>query len=171
MQQLGLVFACSVYYSADCYIQMSESILRYSTEIKSLRQPLLFDTVIGIVQEATSELGFRSNNVLAALDTELTLSMTRLATNLAATLDPANDHTGQQISRLDPIVPDVHLAVNYLTPWSERVAQIATSNAVNVQAEEKAVKMNEEMKELVRVMRTKVSFTLQDWSVCSSGLF
>lgn len=80
---------------------MSESILRYSSEIKSLRQPLLFDTVIGIVQEATSELGFRSNNVLAALDTELTLSMTRLATNLGATLDPVNDHTGKQLCRLD----------------------------------------------------------------------
>lgn len=47
--------------------------------------------------------------------------------------------------------------VAYTPPWIERVKDLQSSAAVNLDSEKKFVKLNEDMKELVRDMRTKVS--------------
>lgn len=46
--------------------------------------------------------------------------------------------------------------VNYDPPWIARVAELQSNAAINVDAERKVVKLNEEMRDLVREMRTKV---------------
>lgn len=45
----------------------------------------------------------------------------------------------------------------YTPPWIERVKDLQSNAAVNLDSERKFVKLNEDMKELVRDMRTKVS--------------
>ena len=44
----------------------------------------------------------------------------------------------------------------YTPPWIARVTELQSNAAINVDAERKVVKLHEEMRDLVREMRTKV---------------
>lgn len=45
--------------------------------------------------------------------------------------------------------------MNFIPPWSERVAELATAAAVNVEAEQRVVRLNEELRDLARELRNK----------------
>lgn len=46
--------------------------------------------------------------------------------------------------------------MNYDPPWLRRVAELHSNTAANVDAERQVVKLNEDVRELVREMRIKV---------------
>lgn len=46
--------------------------------------------------------------------------------------------------------------MNYDPPWVRRVAELHSKTAANVDAERQVVKLNEDVRELVREMRIKV---------------
>lgn len=47
------------------------------------------------------------------------------------------------------------LSVKFISPWSERVSEIASAAAVNVETEQRVARLNEEMKDLIRELRSK----------------
>lgn len=67
---------------------MSDLINRYLSEVRATRQPIELSTLTGIIQEAVSDLDFKTSNVLVALDTETSLIASRMNTCLTAALNP-----------------------------------------------------------------------------------
>ena len=50
--------------------------------------------------------------------------------------------------------------MSYDPPWIARVAELQSNAAINVDAERRVVKLNEEMRDLVREMRSKARLLL-----------
>lgn len=56
------------------------------------------------------------------------------------------------------------MAVTFISPWSERVSEIATAAVVNIETEQRVVRLNEELKDMARELRSKDQ-SLQERSV------
>lgn len=73
---------------------MSDLINRYLSEIRATRQPLQLSTLRDIVQEACTELDFKTSNVFVALDTEIALVNQRISGSLVSAQNPDLAQTG-----------------------------------------------------------------------------
>ena len=66
---------------------MADLMSRYAADVRLGRSAISLVTLQGLVDEAAADLGLKSANTLAALDTDLTLAVSRLSAGLNAVLD------------------------------------------------------------------------------------
>ncbi|KAK4702285.1 dynactin 1, partial [Phenoliferia sp. Uapishka_3] len=119
--------------------QLASDIAAYCSDVRTSKRPFQPLAVIAIAQEVTAtELGKQTPRPLEEISALLAQLSQDVATTLAAALD--HDHV---------------VKFSYDPPWVSRVAQLQSTAAVNVDAERKVVKLNEEMRDLVREMRIK----------------
>ncbi|CEQ40814.1 SPOSA6832_02476 [Sporobolomyces salmonicolor] len=120
-------------------LQLASDISHYCAEVRSSKQPLQLSTIATIAKEiAAVELGKQSPRPLE----EINALLVQLAQDVGTTLTTAMD--GEHVVKL-----------SYEPPWTARVAELHSNAAINVDAARKVVQLNEEMRDLVREMRTK----------------
>lgn len=66
---------------------MADLMGRYASDIRLTHSALALATLQGLIDEATADLHLKSANILAALDTDLALAVSRLSAGLNAVLD------------------------------------------------------------------------------------
>ncbi|GAA5901065.1 hypothetical protein JCM5296_007301 [Sporobolomyces johnsonii] len=124
---------------ASAVSKLASDISHYCAEVRSSKQPLQLSTLATIAKEiAAVELGKQSPRPLE----EINALLVQLAQDVGTTLTTAMD--GEHVVKL-----------SYEPPWTSRVAELHSNAAVNVDAARKVVQLNEEMRDLVREMRTK----------------
>ena len=129
----------SVRALASAAIKLAALVGRYAAEVRTTNEgALAVATVLDIAHEAASDLGLKSANTLAALDTDITLALSRLQSALAIVLAPEH------------VIKAAHTA-----PWLDRVAEMASAAAVGIEAERRAGKLNDELRELRKDLRTR----------------
>ncbi|KAA1088021.1 hypothetical protein PGTUg99_019784 [Puccinia graminis f. sp. tritici] len=128
----------NTYDLANVSSRMADLVGRYCSELVSSKEIFLLDTYNDILQEATRDIVKHTGRPLEEFFTLLS----HLARDLGITLGVATD-------------PE-HVARNtYEHPWVARVAEMKSSAAMNVDAELKVLKLNEEIRELVKDTRAK----------------
>ncbi|GAA5890444.1 hypothetical protein JCM6882_002923 [Rhodosporidiobolus microsporus] len=124
---------------ASAVVKLASDISHYSAEVRSSKQPLQLATLLTIAKEiAAVELGKQSPRPLE----EINALLVQLSQNIGTTLTTAMD-------------PEHVVKLSFEEPWIKRVAELQSNAAINVDAERKVVKLNEEMRDLMRDMRTK----------------
>ncbi|GAA5932529.1 hypothetical protein JCM1841_000239 [Sporobolomyces salmonicolor] len=124
---------------ASAVSKLASDISHYCAEVRSSKQPLQLSTIATIAKEiAAVELGKQSPRPLE----EINALLVQLAQDVGTTLTTAMD--GEHVVKL-----------SYEPPWTARVAELHSNAAINVDAARKVVQLNEEMRDLVREMRTK----------------
>lgn len=128
----------NTYDLANVSSRMADLVGRYCSELVSSKEIFQLDTYNDILQEATRDIVKHTGRPLEEFFTLLS----HLARDLGITLGVATD-------------PE-HVAKNtYEHPWVARVAEMKSSAAMNVDAELKVLKLNEEIRELVKDIRAK----------------
>ncbi|KNZ45590.1 uncharacterized protein VP01_7g30 [Puccinia sorghi] len=128
----------NTYDLANVSSRMADLVGRYCSELVSSKEIFQLDTYNDILQEATRDIVKHTGRPLEEFFTLLS----HLARDLGITLGVATD-------------PE-HVAKNtYEHPWVARVAEMKSSAAMNVDAELKVLKLNEEIRELVKDTRAK----------------
>ncbi|GAA5851867.1 hypothetical protein JCM8547_000082 [Rhodosporidiobolus lusitaniae] len=133
---------------AGAIVKLASDISAYISSLRSSplssssepREPMRLSTLLSIAKEiAAVELGkAQSPRPIEEIHTLLG----QLAGNLGTTLAGAME--GENVVKLE-----------FEAPWVQRVAELQSNAAINVDAEKKVLKLNEEMRELVRDMRAK----------------
>ncbi|SCZ96495.1 BZ3500_MvSof-1268-A1-R1_Chr8-2g10234 [Microbotryum saponariae] len=119
--------------------QLASSISAYCTEVRSSKRPFELSHFLAIAKDvAANELGKQTPRPLEEIGALLGQLAQDVGTTLSTAMDP------DQIVRLD-----------YEPPWIARVTELQSHAAINVEAERKVHKLNEELRDLVREMRTK----------------
>jgi dynactin 1 len=144
---------------------MADLMARYAADIRLSHSSLSLATLQGLVDEATRDLGLKSANTLAALDTDLALAVSRLSASLSTVLD--SDQVVQSASSL-PVSTSFSdprpRTATHIPPWTERVAEMAASTASTIDAEHRALKLAEELRDARREMRVREA-AMQESSV------
>ncbi|PLW33329.1 hypothetical protein PCANC_25944 [Puccinia coronata f. sp. avenae] len=128
----------NTYDLANVSSRMADLVGRYCSELVSSKEIFQLDTYNDILQEATRDIVKHTGRPLEEFFTLLT----HLARDLGITLGVATD-------------PEHVAKNNYEHPWVARVAEMKSSAAMNVDAEMKVLKLNEEIRELVKDTRAK----------------
>ncbi|GAA5828534.1 hypothetical protein JCM11251_000839 [Rhodosporidiobolus azoricus] len=124
---------------ASAVVKLASDISHYVAEVRASKQPLQLSTLLTIAKEiAAVELGKQSPRPLE----EINALLVQLSQNIGTTLSTAMD-------------PEHVVKLSFEAPWIKRVAELQSNAAINVDAERKVVKLNEEMRDLMRDMRTK----------------
>ncbi|GAA6010163.1 hypothetical protein JCM10207_005646 [Rhodosporidiobolus poonsookiae] len=124
---------------SSAMVKLASDISSYCAEVRASKQPLRLTTLHDIAKEvAAVELGKQSPRPLE----EVNALLVQLAQNIGTTLTTAMD--AEHVVKL-----------SFDAPWLQRVTDLQSSAAINVDAERKVVKLNEELRELAREMRTK----------------
>ncbi|SGY89595.1 BQ5605_C039g11758 [Microbotryum silenes-dioicae] len=119
--------------------KLASSILAYCTEVRTSKRPFELSHFLAIAKDvAANELGKQTARPLEEIGALLGQLAQDVGTTLSTAMDP------DQIVRLD-----------YEPPWIARVTELQSHAAINVEAERKVHKLNEELRDLVREMRTK----------------
>lgn len=128
----------NTYDLANVSSRMADLVGRYCSELASSKESFQVETYNDILQEATRDIVKHTGRPLEEFFTLLS----HLARDLGITLGVATD-------------PE-HVAKNtYEHPWVARVAEMRSSAAMNVDAEIKVLKLNEEIRELAKDIRAK----------------
>ncbi|KAG0150545.1 hypothetical protein CROQUDRAFT_38151 [Cronartium quercuum f. sp. fusiforme G11] len=137
----------NTYDLANVSSRLADLVARYCSGLRSSKEIFSLDTYNDIIQEATRDIVKQTGRPLEEFSTLLS----HLARDLGITLGVATD-------------PD-HIAKNFFEhPWIARVSEMKSSAAINVDAELKVSKLNEEIRELVKDARAK-DHTLQESQV------
>ncbi|KAI5478786.1 dynactin [Pseudohyphozyma bogoriensis] len=124
---------------ASAAAKLATDIAAYCSELRTSKQPFQPSAVLAIAQEVVAtELGKQTGRPLE----EIGGLLGQLAQDITTTLGTASD--GDHVVKLA-----------YEAPWVLRVAELQSTAAVNVDAERKVVKLNEEMRDVLREMRVK----------------
>ncbi|GAA5970337.1 hypothetical protein JCM11641_001670 [Rhodosporidiobolus odoratus] len=124
---------------AGAVVKLASDMSHYCAEVRSSKQPLQLATLLTIAKEiAAVELGKQSPRPLE----EINALLVQLSQNVGTTLTSAMD--AERVVKL-----------SFKAPWLQRVADLQSNAAINVDAERKVVKLNEEIRDLMRDMRTK----------------
>ncbi|SCV67323.1 BQ2448_5969 [Microbotryum intermedium] len=119
--------------------QLASNVSAYCTEVRSSKRPFELSHFLAIAKDvAANELGKQSPRPLEEIGALLGQLALDVGTTLSTAMDP------DQIVRLD-----------YEPPWIARVTELQSHAAINVDAERKVHKLNEELRDLVREMRSK----------------
>ncbi|KAH9816776.1 dynein associated protein-domain-containing protein [Melampsora americana] len=137
----------NTYDLANVSSRLADLVGRYCSGLRSSKETFSLETYNDIIQEATRDVVKHTSRPLEEFFTLLS----HLARDLGITLGVAQD-------------PD-HVAKNFFEhPWIARVSEMRSSAAINVDAELKVSKLNEEIRELVKDARAK-DHTLQESQV------
>ncbi|KAL8277717.1 hypothetical protein RQP46_009839 [Phenoliferia psychrophenolica] len=123
---------------ATACAKLAADIATYCADVRASKHAFQPPRVIAIAQDAALELGKQTARPIE----EISALLAQLSQNVAITLAAAMDS-------------DHVVKLSYDPPWVARVAELQSTAAVNVDAERKVIKLNEEMRDLVREMRTK----------------
>ncbi|ORY88624.1 dynein associated protein-domain-containing protein [Leucosporidium creatinivorum] len=124
---------------ASAAAKLATDTSHYLTDVRTSKQPFQLSAVLAIAKEiAATELGKQTQRPLE----EINALLAQLVEDVGTTLATAGD--GESVVKLA-----------YDPPWIARVAELQQNAAINVDAERKVVKLNEEMRDLVREMRIK----------------
>jgi dynactin 1 len=135
---------------------MADLIGRYASDIRLSHSALAVETLKGILQEATIDLGIKGVDVLVAIDTDLALAVSSLSKGLEAVLDSEQVVTGAFLSAsIDRVASSQERTVTHSPPWTERVAEIAASAAHTLDAEQRAHKLSDELRDVRRELRVR----------------
>ncbi|MBW0486792.1 hypothetical protein O181_026507 [Austropuccinia psidii MF-1] len=128
----------NAYDLANVSSRLADLVGRYCSELRSSKEMFQLETYNDILQEATRDIVKHTGKPLEEFFTLLS----HLARDLGIALGVATD-------------PE-HAAKNtYEHPWVARVAEMKSSAAMNVDAEMKVLKLNEEIRELIKDTRAK----------------
>ncbi|BGP04036.1 hypothetical protein NBRC10513v2_007776 [Rhodotorula toruloides] len=124
---------------ASALLKLASDVQSYCAEVRSSKQPLELTTLHTIAKEiAAVELGKQSVRPLE----EVNSLLSQLSQNISTTVTTAID-------------PDHVVKLSFEAPWHARVAELQSTAAINVDAERKVVKLNEEMRDIARDLRSK----------------
>ncbi|KAK4056088.1 hypothetical protein OIO90_002819 [Microbotryomycetes sp. JL221] len=125
---------------AGALSKLANQVAEICSNSRSSRDPLKLASLLGSARDvAAAELGKQSS---AQPFNEILALLSQLAQDIGTTLTTAGDQ--EHIVKLD-----------YEPPWFARVAKLQSTAAVNIEAEHKVAQLNEEMRDLVREMRSK----------------
>ncbi|BGP20858.1 hypothetical protein JCM10213v2_009023 [Rhodosporidiobolus nylandii] len=120
-------------------VKLASDISHYCAEVRASKQPLQLSTLLTIAKEiAAVELGKQSPRPLEEINALLVQLLQNIGTTLTTAMD--TEHV---------------VKLSFGAPWLHRVSELQSNAAINVDAERKVVKLNEEMRDLMRDMRTK----------------
>ncbi|KAH8922303.1 hypothetical protein BT69DRAFT_1282355 [Atractiella rhizophila] len=118
--------------------KMAGDISRYVADVRESKRPFQLSRVTAIFEEALREINKKTHTPLQELNNMITNLTHEVVASLQSSLEP--EHV---------------IKLVYEKPWIGRVRELQSTAAVNVDAERKIVKLNEELRDLLRELRTK----------------
>ena len=113
--------------------------MHYVQEIRTSKEPFQISTFFGIIQEAAIDIKSQHKDILG-VEVVLRNLQQALYPALAAAVDPENV-----------------MKTRFEAPWTARVADLQATQAKDLEAEHKVIKLTEDVKDLSRELRKKVS--------------
>jgi len=150
-------------------VRLAQLIGDYVSSIKEKKEVFYISKISACIREAVQEINGGSaptDEGIWEVPTQALAALIKEANAAAATaLEPENVTRSTHL-HLDCYVlrTDVLFAVSGKSPWVLRVDAIKSATALNVEAEHKVIKLNEEMQELVRTIKAREQ-TIQETAV------
>jgi dynactin 1 len=150
-------------------VRLAQLIGDYISSVKEKKEVFYISKVSACVREAVEEINGGSAPAAEGIWEVPTQALAALIkeANAAATtaLESENvTRSSYPFSVCYALRTDVLLAVSGKSPWVKRVEAIKSATALNVEAEHKVIKLNEEMQELVRTIKAREQ-TIQETAV------
>ena len=150
-------------------VRLAQLIGDYISSVKEKKEVFYISKIVACVREAVQEINGGSAPAAEGIwevPTQALAALIKEANAAAATALEPDNVTRSPYFHLDCHMSrtDVLFAVSGKSPWVKRVDAIKSATALNVEAEHKVVKLNEEMQELVRTIKAREQ-TIQETAV------
>ena len=150
-------------------VRLAQLIGDYISSVKEKKEVFYISKISACVREAVQEINGGSAPAAEGIwevPTQALAALIKEANAAAATALEPESVTRSPYLHLDCYMlrTDVPFIVSGKSPWVMRVEAIKSATALNVEAEHKVIKLNEEMQELVRTIKAREQ-TIQETAV------